>query len=152
VAAQNLLMPLTVNWLGLPKESATAFIMGIVRRDFGAAGLSALTLTPIQTIVALITITLFVPCIASIMVMFKERTKKDAAIMWLSTWVIAFLVGGIVAQASKLIGTTTSTQILLTAVAFWGIVLVLIFALKIYQKKSANRDKEGGSLTAKGAV
>lgn len=152
VAMQNLLMPLTVSWLGLPKESATAFIMGIVRRDFGAAGLADLPLTSIQTIVALITITLFVPCIASIMVMFKERTKKDAVIMWLSTWVIAFLVGGIVAQISKLIGTTTSTQIVLTAVAFWGIVLALIFSLKIYQKKSANRDKEGGSLTAKGAV
>lgn len=152
VVMQNLLMPLTVNWLGLPKESATAFIMGVVRRDFGAAGLADLTLTSIQTVVSLITITLFVPCIASILVMFKERSKKDAAIMWLSTWVIAFLVGGIVAQLSMLIGTTTSVQVLLTAAAFWGIILVFVFAFKTYRKRSDNRDKEGGSFTAKGVV
>jgi ferrous iron transport protein B len=150
VSLQNLLVPLTVNWLGLPKESATAFIMGIVRRDFGAAGLADLTLTSIQTVVSLATITLFVPCIASILVMFKERTKKDAAIMWLSTWVIAFLVGGIVAQLSKAIGTATSTQVLLTAAAFWGLILVIVFAMKAYQKKRKNQSKEEGPLAAKG--
>ncbi|MBC7324242.1 MAG: ferrous iron transporter B, partial [Moorella sp. (in: Bacteria)] len=56
-ALQNLLAPVTVNWLQLPKETATAFIMGFVRRDFGAAGLYTLPLTPPQTLVALVTIT-----------------------------------------------------------------------------------------------
>jgi ferrous iron transport protein B len=70
--------------------------MGIVRRDFGAAGLTDLALDPMSTIVALITITLFVPCIAAILVLFKERNKKEAAIMWFGSLSIAFLVGGIV--------------------------------------------------------
>jgi ferrous iron transport protein B len=152
VALQNLLMPLTVNWLGLPKESATAFIMGIVRRDFGAAGLADLTMTSLQTVVSLITITLFVPCIASILVMFKERSKKEGAFMWLSTWVIAFIVGGIVAQIAKVIGTTTSTQVLLTAGVFWGIVLILVFGMKVFQRRSKNKDNKGNSLTAKGVA
>lgn len=151
VFMQNLLMPLTVNWLNLPKESATAFIMGIVRRDFGAAGLADLPMTSIQTVVSLITITLFVPCIASILVIFKERSKKEGTYMWLSTWVIAFLVGGSVAQLSKWIGTSTSVQVLLSGVAFWGIVLIGVFGMKVYQKNK-NRKNEGNSLPAKGVA
>ncbi len=80
--------------LNLPMEAATAFIMGIVRRDFGAAGLLGMELTALQTVVALITITLFVPCIASVFIIFKERSWKDGALIWGSTWLIAFTVGG----------------------------------------------------------
>ncbi|MDO8986808.1 MAG: ferrous iron transport protein B, partial [Coriobacteriia bacterium] len=65
---QTALIPLTVGWLGLPKEAATAFVMGFVRRDFGAAGFFTMNLTSAQLLVAMVTITLFVPCIASIMV------------------------------------------------------------------------------------
>ncbi|NOX18644.1 MAG: ferrous iron transporter B [Chlorobi bacterium] len=97
-AWQNLLEPVTVNWLKLPKEAANAFIMGIVRRDFGAAGLFDMNLTPEQVTVALITITVFVPCIASFVVMLKERGWKEGMTVWAGTWIAAFLVGGIVAQ------------------------------------------------------
>ncbi|MCL4440646.1 MAG: ferrous iron transport protein B, partial [Firmicutes bacterium] len=38
-AIENALVPLTVNWLGLPKEAASGFIMGVIRREFGTAGL-----------------------------------------------------------------------------------------------------------------
>ncbi|HHV72978.1 MAG TPA: ferrous iron transport protein B [Clostridia bacterium] len=96
--AQNALVPLTQGWLKLPKETTTAFIMGLVRRDFGAAGLYELAMTPKQTMVALLTITMFVPCIASVIVIYKERGWKEASLVWLSTWVIAFLVSGVVAQ------------------------------------------------------
>ena len=102
---QNALAPFTVGWLGLPASAATAFIMGLVRRDFGAAGLSAMTMTPLQTVVSLITITLFVPCIASVMMIFKERSKREAVAVWLSTWLIAFLTGGVVYQLTRLFGT-----------------------------------------------
>ncbi|MTI71886.1 MAG: ferrous iron transport protein B [Firmicutes bacterium] len=93
---QNLVAPITVNWLGLPKEASTAFIMGIVRRDFGAAGLNSLTMTPIQTTVSLITITLFVPCIAAMMIILKERNTKESLGIWFGSWIAAFLTGGIV--------------------------------------------------------
>ncbi|MCL6638081.1 MAG: ferrous iron transport protein B [Firmicutes bacterium] len=101
---QDILAPLTVGWLHLPREAATAFIMGIVRRDFGAAGLTSMTLTPVQTIVALTTITLFVPCIASVLVIFKERSRKEAAAIWGASWAAAFLTGGVVAQLQGLFG------------------------------------------------
>lgn len=95
---QEFFAPITVGWLQLPKEAATAFIMGFVRRDFGAAGLYSLDLSPLQTVVALVTITLFVPCIASAMVIFKERGKTETIAIWTSILVMAFLIGGILSQ------------------------------------------------------
>ena len=95
---ERLLTPLTVGWLHIPKEAATAFVMGMVRRDFGAAGLTALAMTPIQVVTSLIVITLFVPCIASLMILFKERGSREALMIWVGSWVVAFLVGGIFAQ------------------------------------------------------
>jgi ferrous iron transport protein B len=95
---QNLLAPFTTNWLKLPKEAANAFVMGMVRRDFGAAGLFHMSLTVMQKTVAIITITLFVPCIAAFVVMLKERGWKEGMIIWFGTWITAFLIGGIVAQ------------------------------------------------------
>lgn len=94
---QNALYPITVGLLKLPPETSTAFIMGIIRRDFGAAGLSSIPMTEPQVLVSLIVMTLFVPCIAAIMVMFKERGTRDALIIWLGSFVVAFLTGGIVA-------------------------------------------------------
>ena len=95
---QNLLAPFTTTWLKLPKEAANAFVMGMVRRDFGAAGLFHMSLTIMQKTVAIITITLFVPCIAAFVVMLKERGWKEGMIIWFGTWITAFLIGGIVAQ------------------------------------------------------
>jgi len=95
---QDMLVPLTTHWLQLPPEAATAFIMGVVRRDFGAAGLYQMALNPMQIAVALITITLFVPCIASLVVMMKERGWKEGFMIWVGTWVAAFTVGGLVSQ------------------------------------------------------
>jgi ferrous iron transport protein B len=95
---EDLLAPITTGWLQLPRETARAFVMGMVRRDFGAAGLYQLSLTPNQIVVALVTITLFTPCIASLMVMLKERGLKEAAIVWTGTWVVAFVVAGVLSQ------------------------------------------------------
>ncbi|MEW5922174.1 MAG: ferrous iron transport protein B [Bacillota bacterium] len=95
---QDLFRPLVNSWLGLPPEASTAFIMGIVRRDFGAAGLYALPMAAGQTLVALVAITLFVPCIASILVILKERSAKDGLLIWVGSFIAAFLVGGLLAR------------------------------------------------------
>jgi len=88
--------PVTTGWLGLPAEAAQAFIMGVVRRDFGAAGLFYLPLHPAQVLTALITITLFVPCIASILIIAKEQGRRLGLLMWAGAFSIAFGVGGVV--------------------------------------------------------
>lgn len=101
-AISNGIAPFTTGFLKLPAETSQAFIMGIVRRDFGAAGLNDLVsrglMTGNQIVVALVAITLFVPCIASIMVIFKERSVKESIMIWISSFVLAFLVAGVLAQ------------------------------------------------------
>ncbi|WP_053955977.1 ferrous iron transport protein B [Inediibacterium massiliense] len=96
------LSPITVGFLKLPKETAQTFIMGIIRRDFGAAGLTGLAdkglLNPIQVVISLVAITLFVPCIAAIMVIFKERSWQESALIWIGSFIISFLTAGILAQ------------------------------------------------------
>ena len=89
--------PLVSGWLGLPKEASAAFVMGFLRRDFGATGLFAMahTLSPIQAVVGMITITLFVPCFASLMMMVKEQGSKVALAMVAVIVPFAFLIGGL---------------------------------------------------------
>ncbi len=94
-AMQEALGPLVVGWLGLPAEGATALIMGFVRRDFGAAGFFHMALTPLQAVVGMIVITLFIPCIASVMVIHKELGLKGVLAILGFTLGTAFLVGGI---------------------------------------------------------
>jgi ferrous iron transport protein B len=105
---QGALAPLIEGWLGLPAETATAFVMGFVRRDFGAAGLYQgedlnIVLTSMQSLVALITITLFVPCIASVMIILKERGTKYVIGAWGGALITAFLVGGVVARVGEVV-------------------------------------------------
>lgn len=101
-AISDAFAPITVGFLKLPKEVAQTFIMGIIRRDFGAAGLNDLAsqgiLNPLQVVVSLVAITLFVPCIAAIMVIFKERSWQESALIWVGSFVISFLTAGILAQ------------------------------------------------------
>ena len=89
--------PLVSGWLGLPKEASAAFVMGFLRRDFGATGLFALSsqLSPIQAVVGMVTITLFVPCIASVMMIVKEQGVKIAVAMLALIIPFAFLIGGL---------------------------------------------------------
>jgi ferrous iron transport protein B len=56
-----------------------------------------------QMLTALITVTLFVPCVASILVIFKERTKREAVMIWFGSFFTAFLIGGILARVLVLI-------------------------------------------------
>lgn len=97
----NFFAPVTQGFLKLDPVVAQVFIMGIIRRDFGAAGLNTLAdqgvLNAPQVLIALVVITLFVPCIAAIMVIFKERSWKESVGIWVGSFVISFLVGGILA-------------------------------------------------------
>ncbi len=96
--------PLTVGWLGLPAEASTAFVMGFVRRDFGAAGFFQMNLSDAQLLVAMITITLFVPCIASAMVILKERGTRYFVGLFIGSVTLAFVMGGIVWRLLQVLG------------------------------------------------
>lgn len=96
---ENLAKPLVIGFLGLPGRVTNVFIIGFLRRDYGAAGLYVLSkqgiLDHIQILVTLVVITLFVPCIAQFFVAIKERGLKTALLIAGFVFTFAFLAGGI---------------------------------------------------------
>lgn len=96
---EEIASPLVVSFLGLPVKATEAFIVGFLRRDYGAAGLFSMVnagdLNPVQMVVSLVTLTLFVPCIANYFMMVKERGFKISLGIMVFIFPFAFLVGGI---------------------------------------------------------
>ena len=89
-------------WLGLPKEAAPTFLYGFFRRDYGAAGMfdlhSSGTLVGQQLVVAAVTLTLFIPCIAQLQFMFKERGLKNTIAIASFVVLFAFSLGYLLNQ------------------------------------------------------
>ena len=102
--------PLVSGWLGLPPQASAAFLIGFLRRDFGATGLFLMQaqglLNPEQVVVAMVTITLFIPCVASVMMIAKERGWRAASAMVILIFPLAFLVGGLLNRVLLAIGWT----------------------------------------------
>ncbi|HKF41679.1 MAG TPA: ferrous iron transport protein B [Thermoanaerobaculia bacterium] len=94
-AVERLAEPVLTGALGLPKETAGAFVVGFLRRDFGAAGLFDMArqgrLSPAQIVVSMVTITLFIPCIANFFMIVKERGWKTA--LAIAAFVTPFALG-----------------------------------------------------------
>jgi len=91
--------PVVVHFLGLPSKTTEAFLMGFLRRDYAAAGMFNLArqgmLNENQVIVSLVTLTLFVPCLANFFMMVKERGIRTAFLMMALIIPFALLVGGL---------------------------------------------------------
>jgi len=100
--------PGVVGILQLPPKAAEAFLIGFFRRDYGSAGIYALFqqghLSPVQAVVALVTITLFVPCVANFFVIVKERGLGTALAMSAFIFPFAFLVGGVINFTLRAVG------------------------------------------------
>lgn len=98
-AIERLLSPLIVGWLNLPAQLAGVFLVGFLRRDYGATGLFALARTgeldSLQILVSLVVITLFVPCIANLLMIAKEYGLRTALAVAAFVFPFAFLVGGL---------------------------------------------------------
>jgi ferrous iron transport protein B len=96
---EDLASPVIVDVLGLPAKATESFIIGFLRRDYGAAGLFQLQqqgmLNTEQVVVSLVTITLFIPCIANLFMIVKERGMKTAIAIMAFIFPFAILVGGI---------------------------------------------------------
>jgi len=86
-----------VRWIGLPEQAATVFLFGFFRRDYGAAGLydlkAAGALRGIPLLVSVVTLALFMPCIAQFSITIKERGWKSACGMATFIFFYAFFVG-----------------------------------------------------------
>ncbi len=100
--------PVVQTFLGLPAQTTDAFLVGFFRRDYGAvylldAAMEGL-LNPNQILISMVTITLFVPCIANVFIIIKELGIKIAVMMVMFIFPLAFLVGGILNFLLNLFG------------------------------------------------
>ena len=105
---EYLARPLVVGLLGLPVKTTLGFVMGFLRRDYGAIIIFDQfrdgDIGPGQALVALVVITLFVPCIAHFFVCVKEIGWRKALMMNAFIFALAFLVGGVVRAIVALTG------------------------------------------------
>jgi ferrous iron transport protein B len=92
---EKVFSPVVVSFLGLPAKATEAFLIGFFRRDYGAAGFFNMTkqglLLPRQVVVSMVVITLFMPCVAHLLVTLKERGLKATALI--SAFVFSFALG-----------------------------------------------------------
>ncbi len=90
--------PVVVHFLGLPAETTRTFLIGFLRRDYGAAGLFSMAkeglLDPRQILISIVTITLFVPCIAQCFMVVKEQGWKYAVLIFIFVAAYAVLFSG----------------------------------------------------------
>ena len=100
--------PVVTGLLGLPPESAQVFVMGFLRRDYGAAGLFQMAhagqLTGVQAVVALTVMTLFVPCIANFLMIIREQGMKAALGILVFVTTVAIGTGAVLHYGFGLFG------------------------------------------------
>lgn len=97
--------PVVAGLLGLPPKASAVFVMGFLRRDYGAAGLFLMArageLDGVQAVVALTVMTLFVPCVANFLMMVKEQGVKPAVAILGVVTVIAIGTGTVLNSALR---------------------------------------------------
>jgi ferrous iron transport protein B len=106
--------PIVHHVLGFPRAGAVsdrvseALLVGFLRRDFGAAGLLDLAragrLSAADIAVSMVTITLFIPCIANVFMIAKERGWKTAGAMSAFIFPYALAMGAVVRVLFRALG------------------------------------------------
>lgn len=127
--------PVITGLWGLPKETVSAMLVGIIRKDAAIALLVPLNLTGAQTITAVVTLVLYFPCVATYTVLARELGAKDllkvTAVMLVSTLLMGIMLNYLGALLSPL-------AIIAVEV---GIMSIFILFLKGISSKKKNKPK-----------
>jgi ferrous iron transport protein B len=105
----DLLSPITVNWLGLPAITGILLIFGILRKELIlvmlAAYLGTTSFSDVLTAKQMITLSVvsmfYIPCIATISVLWKDYGWKKAIAICIIEILFAIILAGVV---SRLLG------------------------------------------------
>ncbi|NLA50005.1 MAG: ferrous iron transporter B, partial [Bacteroidales bacterium] len=103
-AISSFLSPITVNWLGLPAITGILLIFGILRKELILVMLAAYlgttefgeVLSPVQMITLAVVSMFYVPCIATVSVLWKEYGWKKALAVTVIEILFAILLAGLV--------------------------------------------------------
>jgi ferrous iron transport protein B len=107
----DILSPVTVNWLGLPAEVGILLIFGIVRKELTILMLAVIfqttnfasVMSPVQLIVLALVTMIYIPCLALILCFAKEFGWKKTAAITVFEVTFAIFLGGIVFRMLSLI-------------------------------------------------
>lgn len=96
------LSPITVGILGLPAVCAIAFLVGILRKEMALGMLQILAggvalsefMTPDQFVVFGIVMAVYMPCVATLITMWREIGWKETIAVSLTSIGVAILLGG----------------------------------------------------------
>lgn len=99
----DMLVPVTVYWLGLPSITGFLLIFGFLRKEMTVIMLAAFlgttnfasVLTPVQMFVFAFVVMIYVPCVATVAALIKYSGWKAATIISLSEVFMAIALGGL---------------------------------------------------------
>ena len=105
---EHLLGPMIRQVLGLPEKSIQVFIKTMIRRESGGAELEHLAhaYTNLQLVVNLLVMVFLVPCLNSVLVLFKERGARVASLILITVFFYAILIGSLVNYTCRALGVT----------------------------------------------
>ena len=103
-AISSFLSPVTVHWLGLPAVTGILLIFGVLRKELILVMLAAYlgtthfadALSPQQMITLAVVSMFYVPCVATISVLWKEYGWKKALVVCVIEILFAILLAGLV--------------------------------------------------------
>ena len=72
----RLFAPVITTLWGMPKESVVPLLVGVLRKDVALGLFAPLVLTTKQLIIGSVLLTMFFPCIATFVVLFRELGLK----------------------------------------------------------------------------
>ncbi|MBI4859954.1 MAG: ferrous iron transport protein B [Candidatus Riflebacteria bacterium] len=91
--------PILTGVLGLPPQSIEVVLLSVIRKESGAALLKQLSdsgqLDGVQVVVSLLLLVFLVPCVNSIVVLFRERGTRGAAVIMTLVSSYALAVGAV---------------------------------------------------------
>jgi len=87
--------PVVTGILGLPKEAVASLVVGFLRKDVAVGMLLPLGLNMKQLIIASAVLTMYFPCVATFVILFKELGIRNMIKSTFIMIILALLVGGI---------------------------------------------------------
>lgn len=91
----EVLAPVVEGWFGLPKEAASALLVGFLRKDLAVGMLLPLGMSPMQLVIVTTLLTVYFPCVGTFAVMFRELGIRGMMMATGYMVCTAFMVGGV---------------------------------------------------------
>jgi len=103
-ALAGLLEPVVSGLFNLPGHVVASLVIGVLRKDVAVGVLRAVapSMTALQMLTAVAVVTLYFPCVGSLVVTLKELGPKRTLLMIVIMTIITIVVGGLVGLSSRL--------------------------------------------------